>query len=392
MSQEPLVTAFKELNTAEKTSIIELNNSLPKSDFRDEEDTSGSASVTDTDSEFQVTHSTAGDFARFTSSSRGRYVPGKIAEAGIGIRAGSSLPTSGDYTAKWGYFEMDPNNSETIENGALFGHDSQGFFLEVIRAQDSNIIRPGDFNEVRSTNIDFTQGHIFQIQFGYYGYLPIRFQYLDKKYLGSEDEESKTVNLHTHIPEQETSLTNTNLKVGTVIDSSTGTGSFDLFVGGRQFNIIGEFRPRTRKTNASVNNVNVADADDWVPVLSFKKKQSFREIPVDYNTTIVRSNQNVAVRILRQPTLDQSTFGSIDRIPDSETAVEKDTSATSTSNGRKVDEFLVDGGKSNNSAGQAFKDVTLPVDLVDEGIFTIEVNADGSDATVDAVASVIEQW
>lgn len=40
----------------------------------------------------------------------------------------------------------------------------------------------------------------------------------------------------------------------------------------------------------------------------------------------------------------------------------------------------------------AFKDAEVPADLADEGIITIEANADGSDSTVDVVASVVELW
>jgi hypothetical protein len=388
MARDALTTAFRELNVVNRTPIIELNPVMPLSDLRDDQQTSGSASITNKESEFKLTHSAAGDFVRLASSSRGRYQPGTIAEVGAGIRFSSSPPTSGDYTVKWGLLEMNTSSTETIENAALFGHDKDGFFVEVIRAQSSTKIRESNFNQLANPSIDFTKGYVFRIQFGYYGYLPLRFQWVEKQ-TGEIDAETK--DLHTFIPEGETSLENTNMKVGAVINSSSGTGSFDVFLAGRQYTIIGNYEPRSRVTPESVTGVSVGTSG-WTQLISFKKKSGFREVPVDFESFSANTDNDIQIRLIRGNTLSNDSFGSLTNVPDGETAVEVDTSADGTTGGRKTHEDIIaGGGKGKVTQGGSVKG-EVPVDIVDEGIITLEAQAIDSSATVDAVLRAKEIW
>ena len=385
-------TGFQEQRTAEKTPIIELNGSLPLSDLRDEQQTSGSGSVSDNEAEYELDHTASGDFVRLASASRGRYQPGTIAEVGVGIRFNSSPPTSGDYTARWGLFDMEHNsgsNQETINNGILWGRDKTDNFVEVIRSGTSiHKTYQGKWNG-EDISYDLTEGRIFELDYSFYGYNIIRWLFVAGD---TTDEQSDVKVVHTFKPSQQTSLANTNLQVGAVLKSSSTTGQFKVNVGGRQYNVVGQYRPRTRTTAESATGVTVGTSG-WTQLLSFQKKSGFRQIAVDFQGFIANSSSDIVVRTIRDPSLDSNaSFGSLTEIPTGETALEKDTSATDATGGRKTPTTIIPGGstgqetKSKDAAGE------VPVDVVDEGILTIEAQAIDSEATVDLVGKMKEFW
>lgn len=70
----------------------------------------------------------------------------------------------------------------------------------------------------------------------------------------------------------------------------------------------------------------------------------------------------------------------------------RDPLTTDATGGRKTPVKIIAGGETGASTGSETTDVEIPVDLVDEGILTLEAQAIRSSSTVDAVLSVQESW
>jgi len=385
---EQNTSGFDEIRTAERTFNVELNGALPLTDFRDEQQTSGSGNIVDNESEYRLHHTTAGDFVRLASARRGSYQPGTQLQSGIGIRMDTSS-ISGDGVAYWGYFDMDETNTENIKNGLLYGLDKDGFFTEVIKDSTSkHKTYQKNFNKNSGSDIDLTDGNIFQLQFSYYGYGLIKFQYVDSQ-TGSSDQ--TVIDLHTVRLAGETSVLNPNLKVGALAKSSSNTGDFSVHVGGRQVSTIGEQFNRTRITTDRVESKSIGNS--FEPIISFRKKQSFREVVSEIFGFSCISDQDIVLQIRVDADLTGASFGSLSEQPDDETAFEADTSATAvdTSTGTKVYETLVSGGERINSS--ALNNLRgVPVYVQDEGTITFAAKHISSSATVDFIGQIKERF
>jgi len=387
---EQIQSGFDELRTAERTFNVELNGALPLSDLRDDQQTSGYATITDNESEYRLNHTTAGDFVRLASSRRGSYQPGTVMEGGIGIRLDTNS-ISGDGKGVWGLFDMDETNTENIKNGMVFGLDKDGLFVEVIKDSTSKEkVYESNFNRAEDSNIDLTDGNIFQIKFLYYGYGVISFQRVKQSGTGFQEVET----LHETRLKGETSVLNPNMKIGALAKSSSTTGDFSIYVGGRQISVQGKQFKRTRINSGRVEGKSIGSS--FEPILSFRKKQGFREINTEVFGLSVLSDQDIVVQVRLDATITGGTnpsFGSLDEQSDSETSFELDTSATQidTSTGVKIYETLVSGGSKNKDAEHG--NVTgVPTEVADEGTVTFAAKHLGSAATIDFLGQMTERF
>lgn len=378
-----MLTVFNEKLFAERTPIIELNGAYPVSDLRDDQQTSGSGAITDSGSEFRVRHQASEDFARLASASRGRYQPGNSAECGIGVRF-DSVPTSGDFVAYWGYFDMEldgnNNNKETIKNGIVFGVDKDGTFVEMIKdgvSQDK--VYQGNFN-IRNSDLKLKDGNIFQIEFTYYGYGPIKFQYLET----SEDGVREVYDLHVMQRKGATTLSNSNLQVGGLVKSSNTGEDFSMFIGGRQFAIIGDYRPRSRTNSEFVTTSgDTVGTSGFTPIISFRRKASRRETAVAVLGFDVSNNTDQIIEIRVKGTLTNASFGDLSNQVSGETALEVDTSATDidTTTGVQVYQLYAP-STGNKNTFKATQTGELFVDVPDEANITFSSKAVSTDGDI----------
>ena len=391
-TREDALSAFDEKRVAEREPVINLNGSLPLSNLRDETQTSGSATTTDENSEFRIHHTTAGDFGRISSAARGVYVPGTPAEVGIGIRLDTSS-ISGDGVAYWGYFDMQisgGSNTENIDDGILFGLDSSGFFVELIKNGSSEKkVYEENFNIAPSPGIDLTDGNIYQIEYSYYGYGLIKFQRVIAKE-GAHFQEVQ--NLHSMRIEGDTFVEKSNLQVGALAKSSTGAGDFSIFMGGRQYSTVGKFTPRVRLNSGRRSGVSITSSS-FTPILSLRRKEAFRDVATEVFGFSAITDVNAIIQVRINSTLTGASFGSLQEQPDDETSIQLDTSATAvdTSTGIKIYESSLSGG---NQGSDTFltQDQNLLVDVPDEGIITFAIQGLSNGNVEVMTAQIKERW
>lgn len=382
---------FGEKIVAERTPIIELNGALPLSDLRDDIQTSGSGEVVDNSSEYFVKHNAAGDFAKLTSSERGRYVPGNTSEVGIGVRMEGQLD-DGDIEAKWGYFEMETDSNgqplENVKNGFLFGQDTNGMFIEIIKSgQTLEKKYRNEWNTDRF-KMDTKEGLIYQIAFAYYGYGIIKFQAI--KF--DDNNEQRTVDLHITKIKNETSLSNSNLKVGGLLRSTNSTNTPILNIAGRQFSTIGKYVPNTRITSERHLNVSVPTTE-FTPLLSMQRKTDNRETPIELYGFEILSDQDLELDIRLDGDLTGATFNDISNTQVGETTLEVDKSSTNIdiNSGIKLDQNFINGGVKNSDSSVATQK-DLPLSLPDNSKVTISARALSTDANVNAILKIREEY
>jgi len=121
---------FDDLETIERTTLVDLSSSFGTSVLRDEIDTTGSANIAEDpneNGEIELsTGTTADSQIDLRSSAYGRYTPGYSAQAGIGIRVPVDVWNEGE--GRWGYFGDNGSGS-----GFYFGYDGSNNEVFVAR-------------------------------------------------------------------------------------------------------------------------------------------------------------------------------------------------------------------------------------------------------------------
>ena len=215
------------------------------SNLRDIVTVTGAGSVGSNNSEFQLTTIASGtDSAILQSSERGRYEPGYAAEAGIGIRL--PVAPTGNQVVRWGVFDE--------QNGMLFGQNvTNGIFVAIRRAGVDTVIPQSSWNvdPLNGTGpsgetLNLANGNIFQIVYTWYGYGVIEFRVVlpNPTTLAQE-----VITVHRFSPTGQTSLADPNLPLRAEISNNGTAAAFNLFVGGRQFSILGTYNPVFRVTS-----------------------------------------------------------------------------------------------------------------------------------------------
>jgi len=227
---------FDDLTVNSPTKVINLNGTNNLSFFRDEQQTSGNGTITDTESEYRVRKNGSG-YASLRSANRGVYQPGTTSRVGIGARI-PDTSLSGDDEIIWGYFENEAG-TETVRNAIVFGVDADGLFVKVVRGStEIHKTYQENWNGEQQYDLDLTDGNIYQITFNYYGYGLIAWQRVLADQYRDEQVKQDTETLHVFGPTGQTSLTNTNLQVGATING-TSADDRSIYVAGRQYSIEG---------------------------------------------------------------------------------------------------------------------------------------------------------
>lgn len=331
---------FDELQTAERSAIFDLNAINPLSELRETWE-----NAVNTPSEHQLTVGAGtGDDAFLRTEPRGEYSAGFMCQAGIGARIPSA--PDDDTTLRWGYYDTDDTGDPL--NGFYFGADAQGVF--VARADDGAVERvyqdswnrdklgKGALNP-SDREFDIGDGHVFQIDFTYYGYGPIEMKIL----LDDDDDDqfgaAQLVTCHTFHVSGNTTTENTNLPICAEVVTESGTNdAHDLFIGGRQFAVVGKESPRERTTWHYRDELAAVDDTQWYHAMSFQLKDGTDIGSTDY-THILSHIQEFTVdtdanaykwQIRRGTTPDNPTWENPESAEDKqdETAFKVDTNST----------------------------------------------------------------
>ena len=387
---------FNELRVTKKFPIVELKSVYGVSTLRDIVTTTGGGTVTNDATEYIVSTTASGaDSAILESALRGRYEPGFAGEAGIGVRI--PISPTGTQIARWGLFDT--------ENGVFFGSTSTNIFVAIRRGgvdtvinQSSWNVDPLDGTGPSGATLSLAEGNIYQIVFTWYGYGVIEFRVVlpDPTNLAQE-----VITVHRYSPTAQTSIIDPNQPLRAEIDNNGTAAGFNLFVGGRQYSIIGKYNPTFRVTSERRTITNITTT--LTPIISFTRKAVFpigsarsNSVEVNLEEIDIITSADLAYQVLLGGTLngafaDYPTATTI--IPLNETALQVNTTSTTITGGEVVFQGVASGGAGSSTrvlATSELLDFTLPLDA----IVTLAVVRIGGSPTnsVTASFSVTESW
>jgi hypothetical protein len=362
-----------DLSTTERQPVVDLNAINYLTEFREEWQ-----NASDTATEHQLsTAANTNDLAYLQTRERGQYVSGYEAQVGTGVRI-PQLPT-GDSEMRWGYYTVDTNNDPV--DGFYFGADDNGIFVAFARGGVVNKVYQENWNQdtldgtgMEQDNpsegeLSIADGHIFQIEFTYYGYGPVKFSILMDDVEGSDRETSRLIEVHKTTFTGQTSIEQTNLPLRQDIQSGgTSNDALDLYVGGRQFSLLGTYTTNNRQNSHYRDTLTGVDDTQWYPAVSVKVKDGTDIGTKDFLHVVAEvfglnvSNDSVPKRwqIRRGTTLDTATWQDPESVEGNtdETALKVDVSATSIGDGSgNATGYYMDGG-TLPSGGNQRRDVT----------------------------------
>lgn len=379
---------YGQLRTSEYTPIIELNPVYPISVLRDDTQTDG-GTITDHAASYELNHGASGEFASIRSASRGRYLPGRSIMAGVGVWATQSSFGGSDRLVK-GLFDMqlDGNNQNTknVNNGAVYEWLSDGPHARVYKSGDIkfDVNLSKRFDKLPQVLLD---GTMWQIAMNYYGLGLIVFQRIQTL---PDVPRQITKPLAWYKPKGETSMDNTNLQVGALVDGDS-SDNWSAHVTGRHYMIDGKFRRRTRYPSSARENFTITSAGGEQYVHSFRRKPSRREVSIDFFNINVSTDQDLRIRVYVGTDLTDQNFGNIDGIPADETGVEVDVAATAFSGGVKIAQDIAYGGNKNNAHG--YTQIGIPASVPDEANITVTAYPlTNNDATVNVNSTIQEEY
>lgn len=332
-----LTSQFGEQRVVERTPVIELNSSYGLSNLRDIKTVVGTGTATATAGEIKLsTGISASAIVKVASAERGRYMPGAAGQAGIGIRI-PAAPT-GEQVIRWGLFDD--------SNGYYWGMDATGMFVarlnngtESKTYQTAWNIDVLDGTGISGLTMSATAGQIYHIDFTWYGYGAVEFAVIMRDVTNGQ----QNVPVHRIIVDGTTSVQTPNLPITVDADNNATASSLDVFLGGRQYSIIGKYKPEFRvssdyRTSSTVNTT----VKHYV---SMRRKTGFedRSVKVD-GWTIVPQTQNMIVELRLNPTITSGTYAALTNHTASETALESDKQANTVSGGEVLYTDIVPAG------------------------------------------------
>lgn len=389
---------FDELRVSRKTPVIELTSVYGVSALRDIVTVNGGGTVTNNSTEYVVTTTAGGaDFAILDSAERGRYEPGYACEAGIGIR--QPVAPTGNQFARWGLYDS--------QNGAFFGNNSAGVFVAVRRGGADTVIPQASWNVdplngtgPSGATLNLAKGNIFQIVFTWYGYGIIEFRVvLPNPTTGAQE----VVTVHRFNPVGQTSFLDPDLPLRAEVNNN-GTGSaFTLFVGGRQYSIIGKFMPVFRITSERRTVTNITST--LFPFISFSRKAVFpagsarpNSVQIRLESVEIITDADLAFQVLVGGTVNGSFVNyptATTNIPTNETSLLVNSTSTTLTGGEVVYQGLAAaGGSEEESARVLVSQELLDFELPDNQIVTLALATLGAGGSnnVTVVFRVTENW
>lgn len=401
-AMETYSSQFDDLKVGQRRINVDLNAINPLSKQREKWQ---NATSDETEHRLSTAAST-NEVSYLRTKSRGQYVAGYEGQAGMGVRI-PTLPSK-DETMRWGYYTVD--SSEEPLNGWYFGADSSGLFVCEVRNGTKDKVYQENWNrniangdEDAADNptgftFDPSKGNIFQIQFVYYGYGPVTMEVLSS---------SGKVTLHKFIHDGSTSVENTNLPLQAQIDNnSTNSDALDLYVGGRQFSIIGQETSTRRRVLHRLDSLAVDDTK-WHAAISLKLKDGTDIGSIDFKHVLGRvlnfeADTDATLyrwQLRRGGTPNNPTWETPESHTDTpaETAMKVDTSSADIQDGSgNLTGVFIDGG--TLSAGKK-NDTNVVTNepsaaIVNDQVVTLLVQAEtGSSGTVSEITlKWTEQW
>jgi len=380
------VSQFGEVSTVKRTPIIELNSSYGPSLLRDSTTVTGSGDISKAASGeiLLSTGATSSSTTDLESAAVGRYIPGYGAEVGIGVR----IPTAptGNIEARFGGRTVDKNNGFYFLNNASglnVVYESGG--VETTVAQTDWNIDKVDGSGPSGFTLDLTAGNIFQIEYTWYGYGQVLFGVV-----ATFNNSQRFIPCHSLRVTGSTSIQSPNLRVFTETLNGADSVDFDIYVGGRQYSIVGDYIPKVRFTGQSFSGVATSTTATTNPLVSFRTKTAFRDrglIVGGY--TIKPVTEDCIVEVYLNATLTGASWATPTNATAAETAVEADISATSFSGGTLIHSEFHASGQANQGLTSG---ITLDIDIPEQQPITLAVRTLSGTGTASGILRIREEW
>lgn len=263
----------------------------------------GSSSVTassEVDSEIQLNINGTTAACSLRSKERGYYTTGLVSECGIAIRVPVALDTTQEL--KFGYFDDN--------NGYYFKIVGESLKVGIMYNGTETLIERVNFNkgrldgtDIAQPELDLSKGNIFRITFTWYGFGNITFGIIqtDITY------EQRFIPMHTYTTDGNTSCGNPYLPINIKLSSNGSTQNSSVYVGGRQYCILGKPIDNTYRNMFYVYNSQVTTTDTKY-LFSIKNKPNYKTCISKISSIRAMATTNAIVTILKNATLTDDNF------------------------------------------------------------------------------------
>jgi hypothetical protein len=395
------VTRFGEQLTALRNSQMNHKPTWGISTLRYATTTTGTgAALSETNGEFRLQSGTANStIASIQTNQRGQYQAGAMGQAGVGIR----IPTAPTSTAfcEWGYTDF--------TNGFYYGVDGTGKYVAYVTGgvvvkvyQAAWNIDKLDGTGASGYTLNLADGNVSQVDFTWYGYGDIEFNYL---LLDSLTNKIVKTTCHRFKITGSASIIDPNQPLAfRVGNGASTTTNVSMYVGGHQFSVVdGNSVPQARLGSDIVSSYATALNVLWQPILAFRKKATFNgrtnSVRVRLNGFAVSANADLEVRYSVGGTTSNLTWATPTDRTATETAVEVKLTTTGTPltvsvTGEVLDyAFVSANGTGAAEAGAVKFDTELAIGANQEIILWVRrLSATGVMTVKQAQAAWTEEW
>lgn len=276
-------TVFGGLQTRKFDNIIHIESdkgntiSLKRNDVIE----NGGGNVQKNPALYQITGTAALKTDRLTE-----YMAGTNAQTGIGLKV-NRLPKPGEnvkfgaFDEKTGYFYK-INSTCTSVNLKRDGQLVESVCQEnwnTNTLNGTNYTDPETGVTVNRLEYNFSAKdlNIYQWDYAWYGGGVIKHKVVMDSGVTGQD----VVTTHVTDFDSNVSLQKTSLPIHVNVTDGNGSEDFQVFVGGRQHSILGDYKPAGRKTVLYRGSVTVSSSDTWEHVISFKQEEDLQDVNLD---------------------------------------------------------------------------------------------------------------
>lgn len=380
-------TAFGEVQTAEFYPLIELDSSNGLSVLRDIQTVTGSGSISESQGQYVLsTGATSGSTARLDTAERGRYQPGVVGLPGIGIQR--PVAPTGNQFWEAGYF--------SDNDGLRFGEDSTGLYVRLrVGGVDKDKVYQADMNGDpldgtggSGLTLDLTKPTVFRMPFVWYFGGPGLMEALA---LDANNKPQLIVMHRFGQTANEPFIEQPKQPIRAFVSNGGDASNLDVYVGGRQFAVVGRYAPNRRETAAE--RIALSTTTTRKPLVSFRKKSDYKSISKSTKISglAIAADIDTVFEILVGGIVSGgSGFGSVPDVPDAETAMEVNITATTITGGQMIDKTVFSGGSGNRTNTAGIR--RLGLDIPDDTAVTLTARTVAGAGEASGVFTIEEEW
>lgn len=262
---------FGELSIASRNSLFNIKPTYGISTLRDETGVYFGAGIQEVSGEIKVSLANqTGSNAYIESLERGAYKAGMSAQVGFGVRI--PTPPTGQQYVNWGYYDTG--------NGFGFGMDQTGIYCFKRFGGVDQKFRRGDWNvnnlsgETNIYRFHENQGNIYEINFVWYGYGTTDYKI---NVTNTENNRKEGITIHRDTTTGSVSIVDPNQPLRIEAFNQESVGTFDTYIGGRQFSVVGgDYLEKQRPVSEVLSAYTLSAAQNvWEPIMVLRKAPNY---------------------------------------------------------------------------------------------------------------------